>query len=726
MVYPTVESISSLASYAKNIHMFSDSYLEAANTSYRTYSVALTGQHGDAVQAFVDKLNTLQSQVFDQYPTALATYAQTVATYEEALTGHGFNERMWSDKSGSEKLKELYTGDQATEISDKVTEMNNLLKSAAEAAGVEAPDLSSIKTTATEGFKKAGNDRGDLASDIDSKWKTFTETLTNNAETIKAFQPAINNATYLSQLSLTDIANKIVNGQLSAEHMYYLNGVQNVHDAEAINILLNEANYRSDEDFFSVLGSINYADKLSEGAADVIHGRLYEEIDSLYNNGLSHSDNLGYYFQAMTTRLTKEQAEAYSKKMSEASARFAGLLKLQGIAAVPDFGDSIEQHEKHFQGMKETAPLFRNIDQELTKASLLGNVFDYIYSYNLGFNFNTKMIEPQNPSTRYFQEISYNVMSGSGIDAHSLNFNFTNGTVDFVVSKGYIKEAFPFTQYYSDPWGAKPGYPREQTKVHIDKFTTQNQGDMREVNQRIRKLQKDKDKAEKDMYANIAVSATGEIPYVAPVIEVMKKALYDKEEVNLGDAGDKIPVFKTVKGIYDNVVKYKEKLKSIDSDISRQQSKFYDKLFDTSGVSVDQGSGKEKVYSNRTYDLQSALMQYDLQENGLQSYIYTYERSDFATHKSKSPKEAGKIVSDFKEFYFGDSDAMKLLRGEGGIVIDDHSKSINGDGKISAQDTFNEFDRLMTGNKVCDQTYDDFKNWQDFYGAYYRDLVNNS
>ena len=69
---------------------------------------------------------------------------------------------------------------------------------------------------------------------------------------------------------------------------------------------------------------------------------------------------------------------------------------------------------------------------------------------------------------------------------------------------------------------------------------------------------------------------------------------------------------------------------------------------------------------------------------------------------------------------------MKLLRGEGGIVIDDHSKSINGDGKISAQDTFNELDRFMTGNKVWDQTYDDYKIWQDFYGAYYRDLVNNS
>ena len=221
MVYPKVESISSLASYAKNIYLFSDSYLAAANTSYRTYSVALSGQHGDAVQAFVEKLNTLQAQVFDQYPTALATYAQTVATYEEALTGHGFNERMWSDKPESDNLNTLYTGDQATEISNKVTEMNNLLKTAAEAAEVEAPDLSSIETTATDGFKTAGTDRVKLASEIDSEWKTFTETLTNNAETIKAFQPAINNAMYLSQLSLTDIANRITSGQLCAEPMFY-------------------------------------------------------------------------------------------------------------------------------------------------------------------------------------------------------------------------------------------------------------------------------------------------------------------------------------------------------------------------------------------------------------------------------------------------------------------------------------------------------------------------
>ena len=34
MVYPKVESISSLASYAKNIYLFSDSYLAAANTEH--------------------------------------------------------------------------------------------------------------------------------------------------------------------------------------------------------------------------------------------------------------------------------------------------------------------------------------------------------------------------------------------------------------------------------------------------------------------------------------------------------------------------------------------------------------------------------------------------------------------------------------------------------------------------------------------------------------------
>ncbi len=93
MIYPTVESISSLASYAKNIHMFSESYLEAANTSYRTYSVALSGQH------VVMRCKRLQINChfagsgIDPISNSISDLcSQTVATYEEALTGHGFNE----------------------------------------------------------------------------------------------------------------------------------------------------------------------------------------------------------------------------------------------------------------------------------------------------------------------------------------------------------------------------------------------------------------------------------------------------------------------------------------------------------------------------------------------------------------------------------------------------------------------------------------------------------
>lgn len=265
MVYPKAESISSLANYAKDIHTFSDSYLSAANMSYRTYSVALSGQHGDAIQLFVDKLNTLQAQLFDSYPTALAAYAQTVAAYEQALTGHGFHERMWSDLGEATNLKTLYTGDQATEISDRVSEMNALLKAGAEAAGVEAPDLTSIQSTATEGFSTAGSDRVNLATAVDGEWKTFTGTLTENAKTIQAFQSLINHVIYFTQVTPGDVAFRMTKGHLPASRMYYLDGINNESDVQAVKLLMSEEDYPNKANFFTDLGRFKNASQMSEG-----------------------------------------------------------------------------------------------------------------------------------------------------------------------------------------------------------------------------------------------------------------------------------------------------------------------------------------------------------------------------------------------------------------------------------------------------------------------------
>lgn len=725
MVYPTVESISSLASYAKNIHMFSDSYLEAANTSYRTYSVALTGQHGDAVQAFVDKLNTLQAQVFDQYPTALATYAQTVATYEEALTGHGFNERMWSDKSGSEKLKELYTGDQATEISDKVTEMNNLLKSAAEAAGVEAPDLSSIKTTATDGFKKAGNDRGDLASDIDSKWKTFTETLTNNAETIKAFQPAINNATYLSQLSLTDIANRITSGQLSAEHMYYLDGVQNDHDIKVVKLLLSEADYAKDE-FFDKLGSIEYADKLSDGGSDVVFSRVYEEMNYLDDKG--HSDGLGYFFQSMTVNLTQEQASAYSKKLSESATRFATTLKAQALGVHPEFGTTAEEHENYLIQLGKNKPLYRSIEAELKKAALLSDVLEYIYANELGYSYKLKDV---NMDPRHVGEDQIIKFGASVINGKSLSFNIDQETAEFEVREGRILE-LPFSAvYYYEPWKEKSKAIDHIKKIVVKEYETSNEAGSQEASNRINELRKAKEEANRDFLGNLAVSSTGQIPIVGPIVKKAKQAIYDdKPGEELLGLMDDIPVLGTVKGVFENVVNHSKKLSSIESEISKEQSKYFSELFDASNVSItteeDGKRDKTMLFFNRAFDLESTLMQYDLQENGLNSYIYRYERTKgepqdgVPTAVPMTSEEATKAVNEFQSKYKNDSDAAKLLKGNSQMVVGDYSTP----GKVvSAEDVSEEMENYFRSNPFDKYSFDSYTSWRNTNDDYFADLV---
>lgn len=723
MVYPKVESISSLASYAKNIYLFSDSYLAAANTSYRTYSVALSGQHGDAVQAFVDKLNTLQAQVFDQYPTALATYAQTVATYEEALTGHGFNERMWSDKPESDNLNTLYTGDQATEISNKVTEMKNLLKTAAEAAEVEAPDLSSIETTATDGFKTAGTDRVTLASEIDSEWKTFTETLTSNAETIKAFQPAINNATYLSQLSLTDIANRITSGQLSAEHMYYLDGVQNDHDIKVVKLLLSEVDYSKDE-FFDKLGSIEYADKLSDGGSDVVFSRIYEEMNHLDDKG--HSDGLGYFFQSMTVNLTQEQASAYSKKLSESAGRFATTLKAQALGVHPEFGTTAEEHENYLIQLAKNKPLYRSIEGELKKAALLSDVLDYIYANNLGYGYTRKDV---NIDPRHVGEDQIIKYEASVINGKTLSFNIDKETAKFEVKEGRILE-LPFSAvYYYEPWKENTKAIDHTKKIVIKEYETSNEAGSQEASDRIKKLRKEKEEANREFLGNLAVSSTAQIPIVGPIVKKAKQAIYDdKPGEELLGLMDDIPVLGTAKGVFENVANHSKKLSSIQSEISKEQSKYFSELFDVSSVSIKSSEKDDKDVSffNRTFDLESTLMQYDLQENGLNSYIYRYERmkgepqDGVPTAVPMTPEEATKAVNDFQNDYNNDSDAAKLLKGNSQMVVGDDSTH----GKVvSAKDVYDEMISYFGSDTFNNDSYNRYSSWRNTNDEYFSDLV---
>lgn len=191
---------------------------------------------------------------------------------------------------------------------------------------------------------------------------------------------------------------------------------------------------------------------------------------------------------------------------------------------------------------------------------------------------------------------------------------------------------------------------------------------------------------------------------------------------------DDIPVLGTVKGVFENVVNHSKKLSSIESEISKEQSKYFSELFDVSSVSIESSKkdNKNMLFFNRTFDLESTLMQYDLKENGLNSYIYRYERAKgepqpgVPTAVPMTPEEATKAVNDFQSNYNNDSDAAKLLKGNSQMVVGDDSTR----GKmVSAKDVSEEMENYFGSNPFREYSFDRYSSWRNTNDEYFSDLV---
>lgn len=119
-------------------------------------------------------------------------------------------------------------------------------------------------------------------------------------------------------------------------------------------------------------------------------------------------------------------------------------------------------------------------------------------------------------------------------------------------------------------------------------------------------------------------------------------------------------------------------------------------------------------------------MQYDLQENGLNSYIYRYERikgepqPGVTTAVPMTPEEATKAVNDFQSNYNNDSDAAKLLKGNSQMVVGDDSTH----GKVvSAKDVSDEMKSYFSSGTINDYSYNRYSSWRNTNDEYFSDLV---
>ena len=85
-----VKNIAGLNSYGTSIHTFGGRFDEAASDTVREFNTSLEGEKAEAINAFFEKLNKIQTTVFKDAPKDIMTYGQQVFTFYGRIERFGF------------------------------------------------------------------------------------------------------------------------------------------------------------------------------------------------------------------------------------------------------------------------------------------------------------------------------------------------------------------------------------------------------------------------------------------------------------------------------------------------------------------------------------------------------------------------------------------------------------------------------------------------------------
>lgn len=243
-----VHDLSAIARYSKAVQEFSKGVDSASKQTMRKFNekAGKTGgseDKGEAINAFFARLNTLQTQVFHEFPTVITHFSTALSTFEESATGAGFQKEAWTQQTGNDSVYKKLDGvesDQYEKIKTKVDDLQTLLNAATAELGIESEDLTAIKTTAGEDLASAATARRDTHNALQQAHDTLSKNTTEAEAELKNLQTKIKNASAVCNIPASSILTGIKNGTLTKNKMSYLDAIQTEADGRALGALLNK------------------------------------------------------------------------------------------------------------------------------------------------------------------------------------------------------------------------------------------------------------------------------------------------------------------------------------------------------------------------------------------------------------------------------------------------------------------------------------------------------
>ena len=683
-----INNISELESYGKNIKDFSDKYEVETNALYRNFTdKAGSDSKGEAIKAYFKKLNSIQSQVFSELPSAIKKYGEVVTTYVSEIRATEFVDKCYSSDTGANDLSSLLKGAQTNDIFNLSKDLDGVFKQAADAMGNSPYNTEGVLNTATTDLENAATKRIEKDKAVQEAYSKFTKNLEDETAAIKSFQGILNNAIYFTDISSSTIFKAIGNGELTDEQMFYLDVLKTKTDVQILQTMLGDTP-----------GDVLKIDPES------ISYDMYIVIADIQNHWTTREDLKKWqHFVNALGDYSVERNDIFTNSILKAEDALAQTLMIQMYQLYEDKPTLPEnatpkQIEKYEQDMKNYQIAYDFYQSKLNAINSNTGLMYSLQVLEIGTSMESKFFENRRTMEYYYYKKVAKV-------------ELNNGQFNIKTDKGFFQFDASSAQQVYQQRKLKPT-DKDYTWGEYNEYTATTEYsdfgmEASEYSERLEGLRKERQKAHDDFNDSIlqAVAETGIsfIPFGSTALSVVKtlgavsdgfkgnefqsngtdaikSARDDYKSFYKKTTGQDIPDTKFDKfwdhwsklssGISDGVKAvntYNSAISQIDQQTSEARNDLMEKILDYGGWDLSE-NGKSTIANGRGghyYDFNAFMRAHELNDTGLKGYInkatnLTENDLDAAINKTFTEEKDKQTYSAVISYVRGEKSDLKL------------------------------------------------------------------
>ena len=600
-----VKNISGLDSYGTSIHTFGGRFEEAASDTVREFNTSLEGEKAEAINAFFEKLNTIQTTVFKDAPKDVMTYGQQVFTFTGELKGLGFSSLAFTDDESITSLTKSLEVQQRDVTAIVKSKVIKVVQQAVDVMGEGDATISNFDSTVESLILEEVKSRKETHKGIKTAHEKLETDIAKSAETFESLTLLTQNAKAITSIPALNILDAIQRGDLRQDNVNYLDAAYTSDDVEIIKVLISESRYKTKKDYFEKLARAKVNDA-SLPTTMLVANRLEKAADK------GEVDGLGAFFEVLSNRDVKE-VQVYTAKLSSSIDTIVDGLNAKGQSLrkpMPKDYNS-KEYEEWLKGEEEAKERLKALKESSVRYGRLNNILTYMNTEKFGkVTITVKGVAQENGKTG-----DYTVSTKRNIKAGSFASSKTNGEYTFTIQD--------------------LGIDRKNGSDTISVSSYKEQDQLKKLD-KMEELRKQKEGLWMESTYNITKNIVSMNPVAGFVWNMVEAAATTKEEKNLLDDVAKngtkalsetdFKKYKNLKKASSHVaggfLEHFEKAQKIQSELEKIDKDLLQQEMDTGATAIKEGNSYKHISGQSRYDFEANLRMADLQQNGLRSYYF--------------------------------------------------------------------------------------------------------